>query len=276
MSGRYNCEHMAHLWKWAALVILASNLVWAQSPSSATDVRQNDGQGADSSGTVSGNSAATPPPTIADSTKLEIIYAKRAEYPTAAEFQLIQGEVVVRVQVSETGDVEKAEVVSGDPILADAAVRAAKKYKFKPFIRNGKPVKVSTQLPFDFHFSDKVIMMTPQESKPGDSTLGASTGADVPKRVQLGTGAMTGSLIKKIQPVYPPEAKRYRVQGSVVLRAVIGKDGRIKNLAPISGPKELIQASIGAVQQWQYRPYMLNGEPVEVDTQITVNFALGH
>ncbi|MGA3125612.1 MAG: energy transducer TonB [Candidatus Korobacteraceae bacterium] len=98
--------------------------------------------------------------------------------------------------------------------------------------------------------------------------------ADVSKRVTISQGVIAGLLIRKIQPVYPLEARQNQIQGRVVLRAVIGKDGRIKNLTPISGPKELFQTSIGAVQQWQYRPYLLKGEPVEVDTQITVNFEL--
>lgn len=167
-------------------------------------------------------------------------------------------------------------MLPGTPILADAAVRAAKKFKFKPFIRNGKPVKVATKLPFDFYFRDKVLPIDiPRDAnRTGASENSASSGTDVPKRIKVGAGVTTGMLIRKIQPVYPPEAKHNRIQGSVVMRAIIGKNGRIKDLTPISGPKELVPASIGAVQQWQYRPYMLNGEPVEVDTQITVNFAL--
>ena len=60
----------------------------------------------------------------------------------------------------------------------------------------------------------------------------------------------------------------------MVLQAVIGKDGRIKGLHPISGPKELLDSAVGAVQQWRYRPYIFNGQPVEVETTINVNFTL--
>ena len=73
----------------------------------------------------------------------------------AREKQL-QGQVWVRMSVTETGDVKGVELVSGDPILAKAALEAAKKWKFKPFIKNGKPVPVSAKVPFDFAFSDEL------------------------------------------------------------------------------------------------------------------------
>jgi protein TonB len=67
-------------------------------------------------------------------------------------------------------------------------------------------------------------------------------------------------------------AKQARIQGSVVLRATIGKQGTIENLQVLSGHPMLAQAAVEAVRQWRYRPYYLNGEPVEVDTQVVVNF----
>jgi TonB family protein len=96
----------------------------------------------------------------------------KAAYPIEAQLEKLQGEVVLKIVVSETGDVESAEVVSGHPVLAKAAVDAVKKWKFQPFIRNSKPVKASVKLPFDFAFSDKVIvdetskeMSAPPEAK---------------------------------------------------------------------------------------------------------------
>ena len=84
-----------------------------------------------------------------------------------------------------------------------------------------------------------------------------------------------GNLIRKIQPVYPPLARSARIQGAVVLQAVISKEGIIENLRLSSGHPMLVLAAIDAVKQWRYRPYSLNSEPVEVETQITVNFSLG-
>jgi protein TonB len=85
---------------------------------------------------------------------------------------------------------------------------------------------------------------------------------------------LEGNLIRRVEPVYPPLARTARIQGSVVLSALISKDGVMENLHALSGPPMLVPAAISAVSQWRYRPYILNGEPIEVETQITVNFVL--
>jgi protein TonB len=83
-----------------------------------------------------------------------------------------------------------------------------------------------------------------------------------------------GDLVRKTLPVYPPLARMARIQGQVVLQAVISKQGAIENLKVLAGHPMLVQAAMDAVRQWRYRPYVLNHEPVEVETQITVNFSL--
>jgi protein TonB len=95
-----------------------------------------------------------------------------------------------------------------------------------------------------------------------------------PQRVRVSQGVSQGLLIRKVQPVYPPLARQARIQGQVVLQAQISKQGTIENLQLVSGHPMLAPAAIEAVKQWRYKPYFLNGEPVEVDTQITVNFTL--
>jgi periplasmic protein TonB len=95
-----------------------------------------------------------------------------------------------------------------------------------------------------------------------------------PQRVRVSQGVTQGLLIRKVQPAYPPLARQARIQGSVLLQAEISKDGTIENLRLISGHPMLAPAAIEAVKQWRYKPYILNGEPVEVETQITVNFTL--
>jgi periplasmic protein TonB len=85
---------------------------------------------------------------------------------------------------------------------------------------------------------------------------------------------LEGNLLHRVEPVYPPLAKTARIQGSVVLVAVISKAGTIDNLHAVSGPPMLVPAAVAAVSQWRYRPYILNSEPIEVETQITVNFLL--
>ena len=92
---------------------------------------------------------------------------------------------------------------------------------------------------------------------------------------RISSGVQAAKLIKKPQPVYPPIAKSARIQGTVVLQAYIGKDGTIQNLKMVSSASPLlVQSAMDAVKQWVYQPTLLNGEPVDVITEITVNFTL--
>jgi TonB family protein len=220
-----------------------------------------------------------PAPGSGDSTALEAIKIVKAPYPYGAREKQLQGQVWVKILVSETGDVESAGVISGDPVLADAALQAVKKWKFKPFLKNGKPIKVSTKLPFDFAYADKVSDQTPpanQIAVPDPSKQAASgthTQGDARVPIKV-VPAMAGFLVHKVAPIYPEVARREHIQGVVLLQATISKEGRITNLTLISGPKELTESAIGAVQQWRYKPYMVNGEAMEVKTQVAVNFQL--
>jgi TonB family protein len=230
-----------------------------------------------------------------DSTVLEPVKVEAAVYPLPAINQQIQGRVWIKLLISETGDVEHVDVISGEPLLAMSAVDAAKKWKFKPFIRDGKPVKVGGKVPLDFAFADKVMEKgvsgdgsttsdgknaKPAVSYPTIPVQGepvnpsASPAAGLPQRVRVSQGVTQGLLVYQVAPVYPMAARYNHVQGTVLLRATIGKDGNIRDLQVISGPEELTRAAIDAVEQWRYRPYLLMGQPVEVDTQIQVNFRL--
>jgi protein TonB len=95
-----------------------------------------------------------------------------------------------------------------------------------------------------------------------------------PQRVRVSQGVSQGLIIRKVQPNYPPLARSARIQGNVLLAAVISKDGAIEGLHVISGHPMLVPAALDAVKQWKYKPYLLNGDAVEVETQITVIFSL--
>ena len=95
-----------------------------------------------------------------------------------------------------------------------------------------------------------------------------------PQRVRVSQGVSQGLIVRRVQPNYPPLARQARISGKVVLQAMISKDGNIENLQLISGHPMLAPAAIEAVKQWKYKPYLLNGEPVEVETQVEVNFTL--
>jgi protein TonB len=105
-----------------------------------------------------------------------------------------------------------------------------------------------------------------------DATPPAQT--QLPNRVRVSQGVTQGLLIKKVSPKYPSKARNNRVQGTVVLKAVISTSGDITELNVLSGDELLVPSALKAVKQWKYRPYMLQGHPVEIDTQITVNYTL--
>ena len=91
---------------------------------------------------------------------------------------------------------------------------------------------------------------------------------------KISQGISQGLVIKRVQPVYPRSALTMHVQGAVQLEATINKEGGISNLKIIKGEAVLGRAAMDAVRQWRYKPYYLDGHPVEIETQITVNFKL--
>jgi TonB family protein len=200
-------------------------------------------------------------------------------YPPLARQARIQGTVVLKIQVSKTGDVENIQLISGHPMLAPAAIEAVKQWKYKPYLVNGDPVAVETRVTVNFSLSGK----TADEGVVGDGAGGPAlsepasqepTHTALPQRIRVSQGVMQGLLISKVQPEYPADAKDQRIQGAVVLRVKIDKEGTVADIQLVSGHPLLAPAAIEAVKQWKYRPYLLNGAPLEVDTQVTVNFIL--
>ncbi len=183
-------------------------------------------------------------------------------------------------------------VVPPPPPPPPPPAAAIKVVKIQSEVINGQ-LRTPTKIP------DKVQMIKEEEAPPdlgagvtggvpggvpGGSASGVMGGilnstalipkVATPQRVRVSSGVSTGLLIKKVTPTYPQLAKQARIQGAVVLQAEISKEGTIQNLQLISGHPMLAPAAIEAVKQWRYRPYLLNGEPVAVDTQVVVNFSL--
>ena len=94
------------------------------------------------------------------------------------------------------------------------------------------------------------------------------------KRIRIASRVAEANLVHAVPPQYPPEAGRERIEGTVVLVAVIGSDGSVQDVQVVSGVPILAQAAIEAVKQWRYKPYLLNGVPVEIDSRITINFTM--
>jgi protein TonB len=111
-------------------------------------------------------------------------------------------------------------------------------------------------------------------SAPSVPVLAKSPEPTPVKRIRVASRVVEANLIHDVPPQYPPEAGRARLEGPVVLMAVIGQDGSVKDVRVESGLPILAQAAIDAVKQWRYKPYLIDGEPVEVDSRITINFTL--
>src|SRR5581483_11311063 len=128
---------------------------------------------------------------------------------------------------------------------------------------------------------------TAADAAPAPSMIGMGTPESAPlvptptdtfkprlQTLSISQGVSQGLLYKKVAPTYPPSALRMRIEGVVELMATISKEGNITQVKTLSGDRQLAKAASDAVKQWKYKPYLLNGEPVEIQTQITVNFKL--
>jgi TonB family protein len=203
-------------------------------------------------------------------------------YPAMARKGRIQGVVVLQVEINKSGDVENLQVISGHPVLAGAAIDAVKQWKYMPYLLNGDPIAVETRATVNFTLSDN----PPAEGVVGDAPGGIPPGeqggivsnipveADRPGVVRVSQGVMAGLVVSKVAPGYPADAKQARIQGTVLMTVIVDKEGNVSNIQLISGHPILAPAAIDAVKQWKYRPYLLNGAPVEVETQVQVNFTL--
>lgn len=172
------------------------------------------------------------------------------EYPAAAKDKKIEGQVVLAVSLNEEGTVSDVQVISGPPELVPAAVEAVKQWKAKPYVVDGKAIPLKIKLPLDFHLS------------PGNGRPLLSSNEAVPR------------ILKTARPEYPALARESHTQGEVVVHALVGIDGTVKEVQVISGPPVLRDAAVKAVKQWVYKPLEVDGRVSEFETTINVNFTL--
>jgi TonB family protein len=182
------------------------------------------------------------------------------QYPEEARKQHVGGRVVLKILIDKDGIVKEAIPVDEGSPLAGPAAEMVKKWKFRPYIRDSQAVEVESTATLEF-VADTGEIKAPKPFKG-------------PMRLRVSSGVAQGILLRKIEPVYPPAAKVDHIQGQVVLRAVIDTTGNVKELTLASGHPLLAESAIEAVKQWKYRPYMLNGAPVEVETLIRITFRM--
>lgn len=178
-------------------------------------------------------------------------------YPEAAKKAGIQGIISLNVKVDEQGNVSEVESWAGNkPVLAQAAVRAVKTWKYHPVLIENEPFAFSGEVIFTFRLGNRA-----QVSEEGYSP--------VPR---LACMASTDRLLYSVNPEYPRAAKIAHVSGDVVLEMVINKQGRVEEVKATSGHPLLIQSAIDAVRQWRYRPYMAGHEAIAVQAHVVVKF----
>lgn|GEM_PF-491093 len=239
----------------------------------------------------------------------ELVHIRRMDFAKNLLYELLSLPIawhplllVTRAQVNETrelaSDAEAAKVLEGNTTYARSLVRIAARIAVRPVPRPLQAVGI-----YDTNIFERRIMhlmQKPERVSPlrrlaavaacaliavatcytamalqANVTPATPAANQTPKHVVVSPGQAAQNLVSKVAPLYPPEAKQAGIQGTVVLHAVISKDGHIRDLKVVSGPEELSKPAQDAVQQWVYKPYLLNGSPVEVETRINVIYTLG-
>ncbi len=206
-------------------------------------------------------------------------------YPPLARQARIQGTVILNVVINKSGEVEDVKLIRGHPLLAPAAIQAVKQWRYRPYEKDGEPVEIETTVQVNFKLADNppvngVVGSLPGGLPPNLATAGQvhlcdnSAAGTLPNRVRVSEGVMRAMMISKRQPEYPNDARNQGIEGIVLLALEIGKNGSVCDIALISGHPLLAPAAIDTVRQWKYRSYLLNGVPIEVETQAQVNFRL--
>ena len=147
-----------------------------------------------------------------------------------------------------------------------------------PIILKNGSTKSSTKLPAADAAAPSMVGLAAGGSDGSLSNITAGDNAAKPilQTLTISQGVSQGLLLKKVQPAYPPTALRMRIEGVVKLMATVGKTGGVSEVKVVSGDQLLTQSAVDAVKQWKYKPYLLNGNPVEIQTEVTINFKLPH
>jgi TonB family protein len=176
----------------------------------------------------------------------------------------VQGVVTLKAQIGKDGSVENLELMSGHPLLAPAAIDAAKQWKYKPYLANGQPIPVETEIQLDFK-----LAVEPQPAVVAPPALPNSTA----QIYHVGAGVSAPSIISARQPDYTDEANRARKEGKVVLSVVVDTAGHAQNLRIVTPlGYGLDEKAVEAVRQWRFQPGMKDGKPVNVQINVEVEF----
>ena len=193
-------------------------------------------------------------------------------YPPLARQARIQGVVAFAVVISGSGQVTKISVLRGHPLLVQAAMDAIRQWVYPSGQAGTFQADVNFALPAGEAAPSQAVGRSPGNFQ--GAVAGTEPKPAAPERIKVGGNVQSAMLVKHVDPDYPVAAKEAGIQGVVTLAVIIGKDGAVESVTADSGHPALIQAAMDAVRQWQYKPTLLNGDPVEVSTIVTVPFQL--
>jgi TonB family protein len=190
----------------------------------------------------------------------KIIHMVDPVYPEDAKKQGIEGTVILEATADIKGKVQGVKVLRGVDGLNQAAMDAVKQWTYEPMIIDSKPMPVVFTVTVRFRLKDK----GPQKGTEGvaaSDAKGAGEGQE-PK------------ILKKVDPVYPEEARKQGLDGDVIIEATVDEAGKVKEAKVLRGVDGLNQAALDAVKQWAYEPMMIDGKPKAVKFTVTIRFKL--
>jgi len=219
---------------------------------------------------TSSQPAAQPIPAAAPATNTAV------ENGAAASDKAASAEPDKAVSDEDTANASPSPKKTTNSDSSSASKAASDQPAAAPLVVKGGSVPAKPEAPADAPAPSVMGIATPGSSGPLPDLGGSDAPKPVLQRLNISQGVSQGLLIKKVAPVYPATALHLRIEGSVQLLATISAEGNITDVKTLSGDQQLTRAATDAVKQWKYKPYLLNGEPVEIQTQITINFSLPH
>jgi TonB family protein len=244
----------------------------------------------------------------ANVTSAMLVHQVAPAYPPLAKTAHISGTVMLHALIAKDGTIEQLQVVSGPPLLLKSAMDAVQQWEYRPTLVNGDPVRVDTTISVVYTLGEKNpnnaggsgspsaapgsstdlpptptvdLSQDPQKDAaasqtPANASSEPNSSTPKPKSIRVGGSVASANLIHQVRPIYPKDAKKQHITGTVMLHVIIAQNGSVKTVEYVNGPPELTSSAMEAVKQWRYKPTLIKGEPLQVDTTISVVFTLGN
>lgn len=204
---------------------------------------------------------------------------KRVEprYPGIATANQVDGDVVMNATIATDGTVKDIKVTHGLPQLVDGAVHAVSQWQYEPMRVNGVATPFKTVISVHFRFAANALSPTAPAPPPVELPVPPAARSQLPPPpegvMRISGRSMAANLESRVEPVYPQDAVALDARGTVLVLATIRKTGEVSDVQVESGPERFRKAAMDAVKQWRYHPYEVEGQAVDVQTTIALNFA---